>query len=162
MAMQQQGLRLKSPLGDIHLMPVRATENPADIGPVDVVVFAVKLYDIESASAAIMPLVGPNTRVVTFQNGIDSVNFLSRFVPWSQVVGGAAYVSAYIECPGVIVHAGGMTTATVGGHDDAMIKAFGDACMRAGGLEIKIVEDIEKEMWIKFVALSAFSRELPA
>ena len=80
-AMQQEGLILKSPLRDLHLNPIRATDRPADIGHVDIVVFAVKLYDIESASAAIVPLVGSKTRVITFQNGIDSVSILGRFVP---------------------------------------------------------------------------------
>ena len=65
-------------------------------------------YDSEEAAAAIVPLVGSETRVVTLQNGIDSVETLARFVPRSQVVGGNAYISAHLERPGLIVHAGGV------------------------------------------------------
>ncbi|TIS85522.1 2-dehydropantoate 2-reductase [Mesorhizobium sp.] len=90
-AMRRQGLQLESPLGNISLRKVTATETPADIGFVDIVVFAVKLYDAEKAAAAIVPLVGPETRVLTLQNGIDSVDTLARFVPRSQVVGGATH-----------------------------------------------------------------------
>ena len=85
--MQRHGLQLESPLGKISLRHVKATETPADIGVVDIVVFAVKLYDIENAAAAVVPLVGPGTRVVTLLNGIDSVDALARFLPRSQVVG---------------------------------------------------------------------------
>jgi 2-dehydropantoate 2-reductase len=105
-AMRRSGLRLKSQLGDIALGRVRATETPGEIGAVDLVIFAVKLYDTESAAAAMVPLVGPATRVVTLQNGIDSVDTLARFVPRSQIVGGATYMSARLEGPGLIVHAG--------------------------------------------------------
>ena len=77
-AMQQKGLRVESPLGEIVLRHVNATETPADVGFVDMVVFAVKAYDTESAAAAIVPLVGPATRVVTLQNGVDSVDAVAR------------------------------------------------------------------------------------
>ena len=72
-AMQQNGLRVESPLGEILLRHVSATERPADVGVVDIVVFAVKAYDTESAAAAIVPLIGPATRVVTLQNGVDKM-----------------------------------------------------------------------------------------
>ena len=158
-AMQRHGLQLESPLGNISLNPVRVTDAPADIGFVDIVVFAVKLYDMEGAAAAIVPLVGPGTRVVTFQNGIDSVDTLARFVPRAQVVGGAAYVSAHLARPGMVVHAGGVARPrfTLGGRNDAMIEAFRDACIRAGGIDLQTVEDIDQVLWIKFVMLCAFS-----
>jgi 2-dehydropantoate 2-reductase len=156
-AMQQDGLSIKSPLGDIHLTRVRATHSAADIGTVDVVVFAVKLYDIESAAAAISPIVGPRTRVITFQNGIDSMSILEQFFSKSQVVGGATYVSAYIDQPGHIVHLGSRTKSKVGGQGDPLVEKFEDACVNAGGLDIEIVEDINAALWAKFVTLSAFS-----
>jgi 2-dehydropantoate 2-reductase len=69
-AMQEQGLCVESPLGEIKLPHVSATDKPADVGFVDVVIFAVKLYDSETAAAEMVPLVGPATRVVTLQNGV--------------------------------------------------------------------------------------------
>src|SRR5438552_4817031 len=155
--MQQHGLRLESQLGEIVLRHLKATETPADIGFVDVVVFAVKLYDTESAAAAIVPLVGPATRVVTLQNGIDSVDTLARFVPRSQVVGGTTYISAHLERPGLIVHAGSVAQFILGGRNDPMIEAVRGACLRAGGIDLQTVEDIDQVLWTKFVTVSAFS-----
>ncbi len=157
--LRQNGLRLQSPLGDLHLRNVRATEWPADIAAVDIVIFAVKLFDSEDAAATIVPLVGSETRVVTLQNGIDSVETLARFVPRSQVVGGAAYISAHLERPGLIVHAGGVARPrlTLGGRGDSKIEAFRKACNRAGGMEVQTVDDVDQAIWIKFVMLSAFS-----
>lgn len=156
-AMQQKGLRVESPLGEIVLRHVNATETPADVGFVDMVVFAVKAYDTESAAAAIVPLVGPTTRVVTLQNGVDSVDAVARIVPRSQVVGGTTYLAALIERPGVIVHLRSVTRVIVGGRDDAMIEAWRSACVRTGGIDLETVEDIDQMLWTKFVTVSAFS-----
>jgi 2-dehydropantoate 2-reductase len=156
-AMRRSGLRLRSELGDLALPSVRATETPADIGLVDIVIFAVKLYDTEGAALAIVPLVGPATRVVTLQNGIDSVDTLARFAPRSQIVGGATYMSARLEEPGLIVHAGKNTRVVAGASDDAMIERLRSACAHAGGIDLETVEDIEQVLWNKFVTVSAFS-----
>jgi hypothetical protein len=99
--MQSTGLRVKSPFGDIDLARVKATNTPAEIGPVDIVIFAVKVCDSDKAAEASLSLVGPDKRVITLQNGIDSVDTLSRFVSRAQVMGGATYLSGYIESPGV-------------------------------------------------------------
>src|SRR6201998_4774760 len=71
-AMRERGLQVLGPRGDIPLKPTRATDDPAAIGPVDVVLFCVKLWDVESAGAAIRPVVGANTAVIPLQNGIDA------------------------------------------------------------------------------------------
>jgi len=97
-AIRQNGLRLESPLGDLHLADVKATDNPADIGPVDIVLFAVKLWDTETAAALARPLVGPSTRVITVQNGIDSVERLAPILGSDKIVGGAAYIGAVTRC----------------------------------------------------------------
>lgn len=127
------------------------------MGFVDLVIFAVKLYDSESAAAAIVPMVGPKTKVVTLQNGIDSVATLAKHVPHQQIVPGATYISAAVGSPGVIVHAGGNTQLLLGGRNDPVIEVFGAACARAGGIDIQIVEDIEQVLWVKFITVSAFS-----
>jgi 2-dehydropantoate 2-reductase len=156
-AMQQKGLRVESPLGEIVLRHVNATETPADVGFVDIVVFAVKAYDTESAAAAIVSLVGPATRVVTLQNGVDSVDAVAQIVPRSQVVGGTTYLAALIERPGVIVHLGSVTRVIVGGRDDAMIETWRSACVRTGGIDLETVDDIDQMLWTKYVTVSAFS-----
>ncbi|TGQ67844.1 2-dehydropantoate 2-reductase, partial [Mesorhizobium sp. M8A.F.Ca.ET.207.01.1.1] len=99
-AMLQTGLSIQSDLGSFVLAPVSASKAAVDIGPVDLVIFAVKLYDSEEAAASIAPLVGANTRIVTLQNGIDSVEILCRHLPRDRVIGGATYLSGFISKPG--------------------------------------------------------------
>ncbi|WP_331371429.1 ketopantoate reductase family protein [Sinorhizobium chiapasense] len=156
-AMRSRGLRLESPLGNVSLPNVNATDDPAEIGVVDLVIFAVKLYDSEQAAAAIAPMVGPKTIVLTLQNGVDGLDILARSVPRPQVVAGAIYISTYLEEPGLIKQTSGMTQMTVGGRSDLMIAAFRDACARAEGISLQVVDDVEPVLWMKFVTLAAFS-----
>jgi 2-dehydropantoate 2-reductase len=87
-AMRRDGLKIESGLGDFHLKDVNVSDDPKQVGPVDVVLFAVKLWDTEIAGEQTLPLVGPNTRVVTLQNGVDSVERLAPMLPaqpmWSR------------------------------------------------------------------------------
>ena len=156
-AMRQGGLRIQSDLGNVFLPRVSASDAPADIGPVDLAIFAVKLYDSEKAASAVGPLIGRNTRIVTLQNGIDSVETLGRHIPGDQVIGGATYLSAFIKQPGEVVHAGGLPHVLVGGHRDPLIKDLQALCDRAVGVELKPVADIDDVLWEKFVTLAAFS-----
>jgi 2-dehydropantoate 2-reductase len=154
--MRKDGLRVRSPFGNVNLERVTVTDAPAEIGPVDLVIFAVKLYDSDKAANAMLPLVGPDTRIVTLQNGIDSVDILSRFVPRAQVIGGATYLSAYVESPGLVVHAGGVQVE-LGGAGDIVAEALCAACNRVSGIDARTVHDIDVVLWEKFTILSAFS-----
>src|SRR5713101_8164317 len=87
-ALRARGLRIISPMGDVHLARVQAAGSAAEIGCVDVVLFAVKLYDTESALAALPPLVGPNTAIIPLQNGVDSVATLIKAVGREHTAGG--------------------------------------------------------------------------
>src|SRR5947199_5991889 len=71
-AMKSAGLKVQGPRGDTHLVPTQATDDPAGIGKVDIVLFCVKLWDVESAGERIKPMIGPNTAVITLQNGVDA------------------------------------------------------------------------------------------
>ena len=94
-ALQSNGLMIeKSAGGDVRVPEVRATDDPGSIGPVDIVLFAVKLYDTESALDSLTPLIGPATLVVPLQNGVESIERLSAAVGRSHVAGGTAYVTA--------------------------------------------------------------------
>src|SRR4051794_24940201 len=77
-AMRASGLRIVSPKGDVHVARVHASDDPAAIGPVDVVMFAVKLYDVANAVGTLSPLIGRDTIVLPFQNGVDGVAFVER------------------------------------------------------------------------------------
>src|SRR5918995_1657311 len=76
-ALRKGGLKVESVHGDLHLKNVTATDDPKEVGPVDVVLFAVKLWDTEKAAELTRPMVGPNTRVITLQNGVDSYERVS-------------------------------------------------------------------------------------
>jgi 2-dehydropantoate 2-reductase len=156
-ALRLKGLRLESPFGDVHLNDVTATDAPADLGPVDLVLFAVKLYDAEAAAGALAPLIGPRTRVVTFQNGIDSMKIVSKAIGREPVIGGVTYISAFVSEPGVIVSPGGMTRVIVGRASDPMIVELAALAVGLPGVSFEAVEDIEPVVWDKFVTLSALS-----
>src|SRR6185312_6339187 len=105
-AMKRQGLKVESPRGDTHLVPTQATDDPRSVGPVDVVLFCVKLWDVESAGEHIRPLVGPNTAVIPLQNGIDAPERLIPILGKQAVMGGVAQISASIVAPGVVRQVG--------------------------------------------------------
>ncbi|HEX7137606.1 MAG TPA: 2-dehydropantoate 2-reductase, partial [Vicinamibacterales bacterium] len=100
-AMRSNGLRIVSPKGDVHIPRVTATEKPTDIGAVDVVLFTVKLYDVDAALTLLPPLVGANTVVIPLQNGVDGTDIVTRAVGRDHGGGGTCYVSAMISEPGV-------------------------------------------------------------
>lgn len=157
-ALKQSGLRIESPVHPLALDAVQATDDPATIGPVDLVVFAVKLWDTEAAARALSPLLGPQTRVLTLQNGIDSVEMISRHAPGAQVLGGVIYVSAVIDRPGVIRSPGGLHQIVMdaaGG--DPVVAAFCAACDRATALDARPTPTIGTAIWEKFIALASLS-----
>src|SRR6516164_2537751 len=104
-ALRREGLRIESALGDLHLKDINVTDDPKQVGPVDLVLFAVKLWDTETAGEQTRPLVGPRTRVITLQNGVDSVERLAPILGDEHAIGGATYVVTIAQ-PGVIRHTG--------------------------------------------------------
>jgi len=156
--LQTQGLRLESPRGDVHLKSVVASDDPKTVGPVDVVMFTVKLYDTEKAAELLPPLLGPKTVVVTFQNGVDSVDMLTKAVGREHVAGGVAHVQAAIAEPGVIRHTALalLIFGELDGTKSHRLQSFHDACKHAG-FDAKLADDIHYELWLKFVRLTALS-----
>lgn len=158
-ALQKEGLKVLSPLGDLHLKPVQATDDPASVGPVDLVVIAVKLWSTEEAVRSAQLLVGPGTAVVSFQNGVDAVDLLVKHLGRERVLGGVAHIAAMIEAPGVIRHSGAMQKLTFGeldGKRSSRVEAFLAACEQ-GGIEARIAQDIQQAIWEKFVFLVGLS-----
>jgi 2-dehydropantoate 2-reductase len=158
-ALRAQGLTLKSALGDVTVRPRVASADPATIGPVDVVVFAVKLYDTATAAETIRPLIGPKTGVITFQNGVDGPRVLADVLGAPHVIGGVVQIAAVIEAPGVIRHTGRMARYIIGeldGRRSERIEAFAGA-LRAAGVEHAVSDGIGREIWQKMIFLSTFS-----
>src|SRR6476619_182140 len=126
-ALRRDGLKIESVHGDLHLPKVNATDDPTQVGPVDVVLFAVKLWDTETAGEQTRPLVGPNTRVITLQNGVDSVERLVPILGDDATIGGSTHVVVKIAQPGVIRHTGTMATIRCGrldGRADGLLAGY--------------------------------------
>ena len=141
-ALQERGLTLVTPDGVITT-PVWATDDPSKVGPVDLVLFCVKSYDTESAAQRLGPLMRQGTSVISLQNGVDNEAKLAAAVGAENVLGGAAYILASIESPGVI--RSGTARIVVGelrvGPPTARVQAIVDLA-RAGGIEATAVADV--------------------
>jgi 2-dehydropantoate 2-reductase len=155
-AMKDKGLRIESPRGDTHLVPTQATDDPAKLGPVDVVLFCVKLWDVESAGRHIKPLVGPETAVIPLQNGIDAPERLVPILGKAAVMGGVAQISASIVAPGVVRQVGTFMRMLFGELDGSRSRR-GEAllalCQKAG-FDAVLSDQIVTELWIKFILLA--------
>jgi 2-dehydropantoate 2-reductase len=157
-ALQRDGLTVESAHGNARLK-VRVFEDPAEAGVVDVVLFAVKLWDTESAAQRLRPIVGKGTVVIPFQNGVESISRLRAFFPEEAVMGGSAYIGTRIKAPGVIEHSGPMARLQFGPVVDsqrAAAQAFLEAC-KGAHIQAEIPDDIIKANWEKFVFLVGLS-----
>ncbi|WP_395055393.1 ketopantoate reductase family protein [Polaromonas sp.] len=158
-AIQANGLKITSAAGDLHIQGAKATADPREVGPVDLVLFGVKLWDTASAAEEIRPLIGPDTAVISFQNGVVKDEILQVALGKAAVVGGVCYIAASIASPGVISHTGSMQKLVFGeygGSRSERIERFLAAC-QAAGIDAEISDDINKTIWEKFVFLVALS-----
>jgi 2-dehydropantoate 2-reductase len=158
-AIRRDGLRIESALGDLHLKDLNVTDDPKQVGPVDVVLFAVKLWDTETAGEQTRPLVGSNTRVITLQNGVDSVERLAPILGDDVTIGGATYIVTTIAKPGVIRHTGARAEVRCGRLDrrpDAVLAGYVQQ-MKAANIEITLTDHMLLDIWKKFVLLSGTS-----
>jgi 2-dehydropantoate 2-reductase len=158
-AIRRDGLRIESALGDLHLKNLNVTDDPKQVGPVDLVLFAVKLWDTETAGEQTRPLVGSNTRVITLQNGVDSVERLAPILGDDVTIGGATYIVTTIAKPGVIRHTGARAEVRCGRLDrrpDAVLAGYVQQ-MKAANIEITLADHMRLDIWKKFVLLSGTS-----
>jgi 2-dehydropantoate 2-reductase len=156
-AMKARGLQVRSDRGDIHLVPTHATDDPADIGKVDVVLFCVKLWDVESAGQHIKPLIGSDTAVIPLQNGVDAAERLIPILGPGAVMGGVAQISASITGPGVIQQVGTFMRMIFGELDGSRSKRGEDflaLCLKAG-FDATLSEQILTDLWMKFILLAS-------
>ncbi len=156
-AMKSRGLIVKGGRGETHLVPTQATNNPAEVGTVDVVLFCVKLWDVESVGAQIKPLIGPGTAVIPLQNGIDAAERLIPILGRDAVMGGVAQISASIVEPGVVLQVGTfmrMIFGELNGRRSRRGEEFLALCLKAG-FDATLSEQIMTELWMKFIALAA-------
>lgn len=161
-AIRAQGLQVVSPaLGDFTAR-CRAESDPAAVGAVDLVIFAVKAYDNDTAIPQLEPLLGRNTAVLTLQNGIDSTRQLADRVGAARVLGGTTYLATAVEAPGRIVQTGVHRSIifgeafAVGGAVTPRVQAIADV-MAPADIQVTAVPDARVPIWDKFVYLAPFS-----
>lgn len=158
-AMQRNGLRITGDRGESLVRPVQATDDPASIGPVELVLFCVKLWDVESAGKAIRPIVGPESAVIPLQNGVDASERLIPILGERPVMGGVAVVTGSIVEPGV-VRQSGTHHRVIFGELDGSITPRAErirAVLAGAGIETVLSDDIQRARWDKFILLVASS-----
>ena len=158
-AIREKGLQVKSVHGDFLVSPAKATDDPAEIGPVDLIFFATKTYHTDIAAQAIKPLVGKETAVVPLQNGIDAAERIGAYVGKEHLVGGVTWLSAAIEAPGVIGQYSQFHRVVIGefgGETTSRLQRIYEA-LQATGITVEMSDDILKVLWNKFVFISSIS-----
>lgn len=159
-AMRENGLTIESDArGNIHLPRVDVTDDPASAGRADYVIIAVKLWDTEAAARAIKPAVGPETGVLSLQNGVVKDDIIRRVVGPGNLMGGVAYVGTSIARPGVIKQVGPLQRLLFGEYDgrrSARAEAFLEALLKAG-IDAELSTNIRRTLWEKYVFLVGLS-----
>ncbi len=159
-AMRKRGLHIDSrDVGDATIAPAQVTDDPAEVGEVDYVIVGVKLWDTAAAGEAIKPMLGPETAVLSLQNGVDCDDVLAPIVGEQRLIGGVAFIASSVGAPGVIKHIGTMQRIVIGersGGSSPRVEALHEAMANAA-ITAEISEDIERTIWEKFVFLIGLS-----
>ena len=158
-ALQSQGIRLEGGLEPLHVASVQATDDPSKMGVADLVLIAVKLWDTEAILERIRPVVGSDTAIISFQNGVLKDSYLRARFDAAQIMGGVGYVATTIDRPGVIRQTGPMQRL-IFGEFDGRLSGRGEALLRAclaGGINAELSSHINREIWQKFVFLVGLS-----
>jgi 2-dehydropantoate 2-reductase len=158
-AIRRHGLAVKSRLAGEFTVRAQATDNPAEVGPVDLVLVCVKTYSLDEAVAMLPPLAGPGTAILSVQNGIDNEDRIARAVGPGHVLGAVAHVSSLIESPGVVAQVAGPGKLLFGeldGSRSARVGRLRDVFVRSG-IAAEVRDDIRTALWEKFVMICGVS-----
>jgi 2-dehydropantoate 2-reductase len=159
-AMRENGLLIENEAqGNIHVPHVKVTDDPASVGRVDFVIVAVKLWDTEGAARAVKPAVGPDTGVLSLQNGVIKDDIIRRVHGPGNLMGGVAYVGTSIARPGVIRQVGTLQRLLFGEYDgrrSARAEGFLEALLKAG-IQAELSTNIRRTLWEKYVFLVGLS-----
>ncbi len=158
-AIQKDGLTLDSQIGNATIKPAKVTQDPATAGTPEVVMFATKMTDAEGAAAQLNPIVGKETTVITFQNGVEAPEIVKRVLPGTHVVPGVARIASHISRPGVIEQRSPFARLEFGeekGGSSPKLEAFHKAC-KAAGIDAILAENVQRNVWMKFGMLATFS-----
>jgi 2-dehydropantoate 2-reductase len=157
--LREQGLRVESVHGDFKVHPVQATDKPGEIGPVDLVLVAVKNYDLDAAAEAARPLVGLDTAVLPLLNGLDAAERLATVLGDGPVLAGLTHISSSLAAPGLIRQISGVRRITLGERDGAVTaraRRIGEA-LALSGIEVIVSDQIDVALWDKFLFIASIS-----
>jgi len=158
-AIRNNGLIILSPLGDVHLKKVTASSDPQQIGPVDVIVVAVKTWQVADAARAMQPMIKADTIVVPFLNGVEAPDALASILGAKHVIGGLSKVFSMIEAPGVIRHfnpGAYVEIGELGGGPSDRVERLRSVFEKAGS-QAKSSADIRTELWKKLLTVSSWA-----
>ena len=158
-AIQREGLIVKSVHRDFTVYPANATENPVEAGEMDLILFCVKTYNTEEAARAIQPIVGPQTIVLSLQNGIDAAERIGNVVGLEHLLGGVTWLSSAVEAPGVIRQVSQFRRIAFGELDGGKSKRMEwiSEALNDTGITVEASENIQKVLWTKLVFIAAIS-----
>jgi 2-dehydropantoate 2-reductase len=157
-ALRRNGLRVESPLGAIVLPQVNVISEPTSAGHVDAVFVTTKTWQVPEAALAVRSMVGPETVVVPFQNGVEAYDQLAAALGPEHVLGGMCHIIAMVAAPGVIRHMGLKPLITIGEWSNARTPRLAKlvACLEAAGLEVRVPDSIQVALWEKFEFIASF------
>jgi len=158
-ALKTKGMTIEEPDGHSDLFAVKATGNPAEVGPADAIILGVKAWQVAEAADLMRPLIGPDTFVVPLQNGVEAPIILSEKLGANHVFGGVCYIVSFLVAPGEIRHAG-MTPRVVFGELDNKATQRGQKlreAFQAAGISVEMPADISAAMWQKFLFIASMS-----
>lgn len=153
-AVREKGLRVRSPAGEFTVDAIDATANPEEAGIADVVIQAVKLYDLADSSRAMLPMIGPRTLVLPIQNGVTAADEVGAIVRVERIVPATLYINAHLEAPGVVHSRSEKNILVMAALE--RIAAFREQCV-AAGIDARGSPDIQVDLWRKFIPLAALS-----
>lgn len=159
-AIRERGLRVDSIKGDFVIRPAQATDNPAEVGPVDAILVGVKAWDVPQAAQLMRPMVGPETFVVPLENGVEAPDQLAEVLGREHVLGGLCKIISAIVAPGHIRHAGidpYIAFGELDGRTSERAERLRQAFARATGVTAEVSDNIQAAMWEKFVFIAAIS-----
>jgi len=157
-AIQQNGLKVVTTHGEF-LVRAKATDEPSQVDPVDLVLFCVKAYDTDEAARAIIPLLAKGGSVLTIQNGVDNRGRIGAILGNERVLSGVAYITSQIESPGIVRQGGGPRSIIFGeanGERTERAEHIYEA-MRSAGINCELSNDIGTVLWGKFIWVCGFA-----
>ncbi|HSK88917.1 MAG TPA: ketopantoate reductase family protein [Anaerolineales bacterium] len=158
-AIRHEGLKVKSVHGDFHILPASATDDPINVGSVDLILFCVKTYHTDEAAQAIRAAVGHHTVVMSLQNGVDAAERIGKVIGMEHVVGGVTWLSSAVEEPGVIKQISQfrrIVFGELGGGRSERIQSSYEV-LNQTGITVEVSDDVQKVLWTKLVFITAVS-----